>query len=62
MKKLLELLVCFLHPLAVVLAWIDLARRQDQSGLATVAWAVFVIVPVVPFLYVLVGGQLWGRR
>jgi hypothetical protein len=62
MKKLLELLVCFLHPLAVILGWIDLARRDDQGTLATVAWAVFLIVPVVPFLYVLVGGQLWGRR
>jgi len=25
MKKLLELLVCFLHPLAVILMWVDLA-------------------------------------
>lgn len=62
MKKILELLVCIVHPLAVVLAWIDLARRQDQGALATVAWAVFLIIPIVPFLYVLVGGQLWGRR
>ena len=59
MKKVLEVLVCFLHPLAVVLAWINLAGRSDLSGLQKLAWAVFVIVPVVPFVYVLTGGDLW---
>jgi hypothetical protein len=32
MKKLLELLVCFLHPVAVILLWINLASRIDLSG------------------------------
>ena len=59
MKKLLELLVCFIHPLAVVLAWIDLGRRRDLSGGHKLAWGVFLIVPVVPFVYVLTGGDLW---
>ena len=59
MKKLLELLVCFIHPLAVVLMWIDLASRSDISGLRKLAWAVFGLIPLVPFLYVLVGGDLW---
>jgi hypothetical protein len=59
MKKLLELLVCFLHPLAVVLAWIDLAGRSDLNGFQKLAWAVFLIVPIVPFVYVLTGGDLW---
>jgi NADH:ubiquinone oxidoreductase subunit 3 (subunit A) len=59
MKKILEVLVCFLHPLAVVLAWINLLGRSDLSGLAKLAWAVFMIVPVVPFVYVLTGGDLW---
>jgi NADH:ubiquinone oxidoreductase subunit 3 (subunit A) len=59
MKKLLEILVCFLHPLAVVLAWINLLGRSDLSGLAKLAWGVFMIVPVVPFVYVLTGGDLW---
>jgi hypothetical protein len=59
MKKLLELLVCFLHPLAVVLAWINLARRSDLSGIQKLAWGVFMIVPIVPFVYVLTGGDLW---
>ena len=59
MKKLLEVLVCFLHPLAVVLAWINLLGRGDLSGLQKFAWGVFMIVPVVPFVYVLTGGDLW---
>jgi hypothetical protein len=59
MKKLLELLLCFLHPLAVVLAWINLAGRSDLTGVQKLAWAVFMIVPIVPFVYVLTGGDLW---
>jgi hypothetical protein len=59
MKKLLELLVCFLHPLAVMLAWINLVGRSDLSGIQKLAWGVFMIVPIVPFVYVLTGGELW---
>jgi hypothetical protein len=59
MKKLLEVLVCFLHPIAVVLAWINLVGRNDLSGLQKLAWAVFMLIPVVPFVYVLTGGDLW---
>jgi hypothetical protein len=59
MKKLLELLVCFLHPLAVLLAWINLVGRSDLSGIQKLAWGVFMIVPIVPFIYVLTGGELW---
>ena len=59
MKKLLELLVCFLHPVAVILMWINLAGRSDLTGLEKVVWAVFGLIPLVPFLYVLVGGDLW---
>jgi len=58
-KKLLELLVCFLHPVAVILVWIDLATRRNIGTLAKVAWAVFALIPLVPFLYVLTGGDLW---
>jgi NADH:ubiquinone oxidoreductase subunit 3 (subunit A) len=58
MKKLLEVLVCFLHPIAVVLAWINLAGRSDLNGLQKLAWAVFMLIPVVPFVYVLTGGDL----
>jgi len=58
-KKLIEVLVCFLHPLAVLLIWIDLATRRDIGGGAKIAWAIFAIVPLVPFIYVLTGGDLW---
>lgn len=59
MKLLVELLLCFLHPVAVVLMWINLATRSDLSTLAKVAWAIFGLIPFVPFLYVLTGGALF---
>ncbi len=60
MKKLLELLVCIIHPLAVVLGWIDLAtRRRDLTLVGKGAWGAAMIVPAAPFLYVLTGGRLW---
>jgi hypothetical protein len=58
-KKIIELLVCFLHPIAVVLIWIDLATRRNIGTVAKVAWAIFCLIPIVPFLYVLTGGDLW---
>lgn len=59
MKKILEILVCFLHPVAVVLGWIDLTGRPDLTRGAKIAWGIFLIVPIVPFVYVLTGGDLW---
>ncbi len=59
MKKLLELIVCLFHPLAVILIWIDLFTRRDISSGAKLAWAIFSLIPLVPFLYVLTGGDLW---
>jgi uncharacterized membrane protein YhaH (DUF805 family) len=58
-KKLMEVLVCFLHPLAVVLIWIDLATRRQMASGAKIAWAIFAIIPIVPFIYVLTSGDLW---
>ncbi|HLI37502.1 MAG TPA: hypothetical protein VKV80_09195 [Streptosporangiaceae bacterium] len=58
-KKILELIVCIFHPLAVVLMWINLAVRRDLGGVSKVAWALFGLIPLVPFLYVLTGGDLW---
>jgi hypothetical protein len=58
-KKIIELLVCFLHPIAVVLIWIDLLTRRDIGSVAKLAWAIFSLIPLVPFLYVLTGGDLW---
>ena len=59
MKKLVELLLCFLHPVAVILMWINLAGRNDLSGGVKLAWALFGLIPLVPFLYVLTGGELF---
>jgi hypothetical protein len=59
MKLLIELLLCILHPIAVVLMWINLATRSDLSGFQKLAWAIFGIIPLVPFIYVLTGGDLY---
>jgi hypothetical protein len=59
MKLLVELLLCFLHPVAVVLMWINLATRNDLGTGAKIAWAIFGLIPLVPFLYVLTGGDLF---
>jgi hypothetical protein len=59
MKKVLELLLCVLHPVAVVLIWVNLLLGRTSMGLlARVAWAVAALVPFVPFLYVLSGNEL----
>jgi hypothetical protein len=58
MKKLLELILCVLHPIAVILIWLRLIGRSDLSLLGRIAWAVAAIVPFVPFLYVLTGNEL----
>ena len=57
MKKVIELLLCILHPIAVVLIWINLAMRSDIGLLAKLAWGIGAIVPFVPFLYVLTGND-----
>ena len=57
MKKLVELLLCILHPIAVVLIWINLAIRRDLGLIPKLTWAVAVLVPFVPFVYVLTGND-----
>ncbi len=57
MKKLLELLLCILHPIAVVLIWLNLVTRRDVGLIAKLTWAIAVIVPFVPFVYVLTGND-----
>lgn len=57
MKKLLELVLCILHPVAVVLIWINLALRTDLGLVAKLTWAIAAIVPFVPFVYVLTGND-----
>ena len=57
-KKIIELLLCIIHPLAVVLIWINLIFSRREIGfIARLAWGVAVIVPFVPFLYVLTGND-----
>jgi hypothetical protein len=58
LKKLLELLICILHPLAVVLIWVDLLKRSDLGLVAKLTWAIASIVPLVPFVYVLTGNDI----
>jgi len=57
MKKVVELLLCVLHPLAVVMIWWTLAFRRDDWIFTRLAWALVVIVPLVPFIYVLTGND-----
>ncbi len=57
MKKVIELLLCILHPIAVILIWINLAVRRDMGLVAKVTWAIASIVPFVPFVYVLTGND-----
>ena len=57
MKKVIELLLCILHPIAVVLIWINLAFRSDLALIARLTWGIAAIVPFVPFVYVLTGND-----
>jgi hypothetical protein len=62
MKLLLEILLAiFLHPIAFVLALINIVGRSDLTGVQKVIWAVVSLVwGIGPILYVLVGnGSLW---
>ncbi len=58
MKKILELVLCILHPIAVVLIWIRLIGRSDLGIVGRLAWGIAAIVPLVPFLYVLTGNDI----
>ena len=55
MKKILQLLLCILHPVAMILIWINLAVRTDMGLVARLTWAIASLVPFVPFVYVLTG-------
>jgi hypothetical protein len=62
MKLLLEIVVSLiLHPIAFILALINIAGRNDLTDLQKVIWAVVTFVwGIGPILYVLVGGgRLW---
>ncbi|MFZ1992671.1 MAG: hypothetical protein WAU75_01070 [Solirubrobacteraceae bacterium] len=55
MKKILEFICCILHPVAVVLIWVNLLVRRDMGLVERLTWAIASIVPFVPFVYVLTG-------
>jgi hypothetical protein len=54
-KKIVELILCILHPVAVVLIWINLATRRDMAIVPKLTWGIGSIVPLIPFIYVLTG-------
>jgi len=61
-KLILEILIsAILHPIAVVLMWLNLAGRQDLGTAQKIIWAIVgVIWGIGPILYILVGdGALW---
>ncbi|MGD0051365.1 MAG: hypothetical protein ABSD03_06055 [Vulcanimicrobiaceae bacterium] len=62
MKLLLQILLAvILHPIAVILMWLNLASRDDLSTVEKVIWAIVGIIwGIGPILYILVGrGALW---
>ncbi len=62
MKLLLEILLSvILHPIAMILMWINLLARGDLSGFQKVVWFIVSIIwGLGPILYILVAeGSLW---
>jgi hypothetical protein len=62
MKLLIEILLAlFLHPIAVILAWINILARGDLSGPKKILWALVCILwGIGPILYMLLAdGALW---
>jgi len=62
MKGILQFVVSVvLHPVAMVLAWINIAGRSDLGAVQKVVWGVVSIIwGIGPILYIVVGGgDLW---
>jgi hypothetical protein len=62
LKLILEIVIsAILHPVAVVLMWLNLAGRSDLTKSQKVIWAVVGLIwGIGPILYILVGdGVLW---
>ena len=55
------LLAIFLHPIAFVLAVINIVNRTDLSGVAKVLWIIISFFwGIGPILYIVLGGgNLW---
>ena len=61
-KFLVEVVIAiFLHPIAFVLAVIDIVNRKDLGGVAKVLWIIISFFwGIGPILYILLGGgKLW---
>lgn len=62
MKKVLEVVFSIiLHPIAMILMWIQVLGRRDLTGLQKTIWIVIGVVwGIGPILYVIFGGgDLW---
>jgi hypothetical protein len=62
MKLLLEIVIsALLHPLAYLLALVNILGRRDINGGQKLVWAIICIVwGIGPILYILIGGgELW---
>lgn len=60
MKLLFEILVAIvLHPIATILAILNILGRDDIGGKKLI-WSIVCIIPIGPILYVTLGdGALW---
>lgn len=63
MKLVVEVILSvILHPVAIILAWINLASRTDMDGLKKILWALLIFFAwgIGPVLYILLAdGALW---
>jgi hypothetical protein len=62
MKLLFEILLSvFLHPVAMILMWINLLSRGDMNDTKKIVWFIVSIIwGLGPILYILVAeGSLW---
>jgi len=62
MKLLLQILVSvFLHPIAMLLMFLNLIGRDDIDGAKKFIWVIIALIwGIGPILYILVGdGALW---
>lgn len=62
MKLFFEILLSiFLHPIAMILVWINLLMRDDMATVKKVVWFIVSIIwGLGPILYILVAeGSLW---
>lgn len=62
MKLLLEVLISIiLHPIAMILMWVNLARRADLDRTRKLIWFIVSIIwGLGPIFYLIIeDGQLW---